>query len=134
MTPEENKAIVRRYLEERDLDRFDEHVTPDFRGHVPGTPHPLDRAAHRALLQTLYTAFPDFHPIIEDQLAEGDKVASRVTWYGTHQGDFQGIPPTGKPITMAMLRIDSIVNGKVAENWVNFDALGLLQQLGAIPA
>ncbi len=134
MTSEENKAIVQCYLEERDFDVLDEHITPDFRGHVPGTPHPLDRAVHRALVSMMYTAFPDFHPVIEDQLVDGDKVATRVTWHGTHLGDFQGIPPTGKTVMMAMLRIDSIADGKVTENWVNFDALGLLQQLGALPA
>ncbi|NTU80456.1 MAG: ester cyclase [Chloroflexales bacterium] len=134
MSTEENKAIVRRYLEARDPDRSDEIVTANFRGHLPGNPEPLDRAGHRQLLSTFYSAFPDLHPVIEEQLVEDDRVATRLTWYGTHQGPFQGIPPTGKQIAMAMIRIDHIVNGKVAENWVSFDALGLLQQLGAAPA
>jgi predicted ester cyclase len=79
-------------------------------------------------------AFPDLHGTIEDQIAEGDKVVSRMTYRGTHQGELMGIPPTGKQVTMSFIGIHRITAGKVAEGWVNFDALGMMQQLGVIPS
>ena len=75
------------------------------------------------------TAFPDARFTVEDELAEGDRVVSRSTLRGTHQGEFMGIPPTGKPVTVTGMSIDRIVEG-----WLNFDGLGMLQQLGVIPA
>jgi predicted ester cyclase len=79
------------------------------------------------------TAFPDLHGTIEDQIAEGDKVVMRMTYRGTHQGELMGIPATGKPVTMTFISINRIAEGKIAEGWVNFDALGMMQQLGVIP-
>jgi predicted ester cyclase len=80
-----------------------------------------------------FAAFPDIQHTLEDQLAEGDKVAVRLTIRGTQQGEFQGMPATGKAITMTSLNILHFANGKIAEQWVETDDLGLLQQLGAIP-
>ena len=71
--------------------------------------------------------------MIEDLIAEGDKVAVRQTWRGTHTGNFQGIPPTGKPVTFTSLEVYRVTGGKLAEEWVELDMLGLLQQLGVIP-
>lgn len=79
------------------------------------------------------TAFPDLYGTIEDLIAEGDKVVTRITYRGTHQGEFMGIPPTGRPVTMTFTGINRIAGGKIAEGWVNFDALGMMQQLGVIP-
>ena len=70
----------------------------------------------------------------EDEIAEGDKVASRYTFRGTHQGELMGISPTGKQVTVTGMIINRIVNGKSEEGWLNFDALGMLQQLGVIPS
>ena len=81
-----------------------------------------------------FTAFPDVHFTIEDQVAEADKVVTRWTWRGTHQGPFQGIPPTGKHVMVTGVGINRFANGKVVENWTNMDILGLLQQLGVVPA
>jgi predicted ester cyclase len=67
-------------------------------------------------------------------IAEGDKVAARLTARGTHNGDFQGIRPTGKPISFTGMRFYRLVGGRIAEEWANFDSLGLMQQLGAAPA
>ena len=88
----------------------------------------------RQFYGALREAFPDIHFTIEDQVAEGDRVVTRWTARATHKGAFQGIPPTGKQINLAGIDIDRIVNGKVVECWPVADELGLLQQLGALPA
>ena len=80
-----------------------------------------------------FTAFPDMHVTIEDQIAEGDKVASRLTVSGTHKGDFMGMAPTGKQMMITGIDIVHIKDGKAVERWGNLDDLGLMQQLGAIP-
>ena len=81
----------------------------------------------------LVTAFPDIRFELDDMIAEGDKVAVRFTFRGTHQGVFQGIAPTGKQITYSALEIDRFVGGKFIEAWIVSDTLGMMQQLGAIP-
>jgi predicted ester cyclase len=80
------------------------------------------------------SALPDGHIEIEDLLAEGDKVATRFRLRGTNTGSFQGMPPTGKAVDITATGIFRVVDGRVADNWVNFDALGLMQQLGVVPA
>jgi len=79
-------------------------------------------------------AFPDFHLTIEDQIAEGNKVITRVTFRGTHQGDYRGIAPTGKQIKYSGIAIDRIVDGKVVEMWHVADTCGMLQQIGVTAA
>ena len=78
-------------------------------------------------------AFPDIQTTIEDLIAEGDKVVKRYTIRGTHRGEFQGIPPTGKEVAFSSIEIDRMVDGKVSEHWFEMDLLGLMGQLGAIP-
>jgi steroid delta-isomerase-like uncharacterized protein len=78
-------------------------------------------------------AFPDFGLTIADMIAEGDKVAARGSFTGTHRGDFMGIPATGKAIDVAIMEIWRFANGKAVESWVQMDALGMLQQLGVVP-
>jgi len=80
------------------------------------------------------TAFPDLHFTVEDFIAEGDKVVARLTVRGTQQGIFMGIPPTGKHATVTAIDINRMAGGKSVEHWLNMDTLGLLQQLGVIPA
>jgi predicted ester cyclase len=80
------------------------------------------------------TGFPDIKVTVEDLVAEGEKVVARWTWRGTNQGEFQGMSPTGKQVTGSGISIHRFANGKFAEAWVNFDTLGMLQQLGVIPA
>ena len=80
------------------------------------------------------SAFPDIQNIVEDLIAEGDKVVSRLTVRGTHTGTFMGIPPTGKQVVVTLMEILRITDGKVVERWGQFDTLGLMQQLGVIPA
>ena len=79
-------------------------------------------------------AFPDSYFTVEDMVAEGDKVATRKTFHGTHQGEFMGIPPTGQQVSTGLIDVVRIVDGKVVEHWSMGDNLGLMQQLGVIPA
>jgi len=84
-------------------------------------------------MSEFFTAFPDNHITIGDMVVEGDKVAARYTLTGTHKGEFMGIPPTNKKVTMWAIEIDRIVGGKFVEGWIRFDTLGFMQQLGVIP-
>jgi predicted ester cyclase len=136
MSPEENKALIRRWYDTHIPGRLEEGaamLTSDFKGHMPGTPGPLDREGFKQMGAMFFSAFSDVEQTIEEQVAEGDAVTSRGTWHATHTGDFQGIPPTGKRIAMTWMGIDRIAGGKIAEHWAQLDLLGLLQQLGAIP-
>jgi steroid delta-isomerase-like uncharacterized protein len=134
---EQNKALVRRYLEqtvnERNAAAIDELTSADYVGHMSGAP-PLDRATHKQLLAGFQAAFPDLRVAIEDLIAEGDKVVNRATYSGTHRGDFQGIAPTGKQFTIAGINVSRIADGKVVEDWTVLDMLSMLQQIGALPA
>jgi len=77
-----------------------------------------------------FDAFPDIHLTIDDMIAEGDKVAMRITWTGTHKGEFMGIPPTNKKITIRAIFIERFAGGKIVEEWGMYDTLSLMQQLG----
>ena len=78
-------------------------------------------------------AFPDSYFTVEDMIAEGDKVATRKTFHGTHEGEFMGIPPSGRSVSMGLIDIVRIAEGRVVEHWSEGDSLGLMQQLGVIP-
>ena len=135
----ENKAISRRADEELfnrgNLDVADELFAPDFVYHDPAGgeewrgPESVKRYA--AMLRA---AFPDLHQAIEDQLAEGDKVAYRWTACGTHQGELMGIAPTGNQVTFTGISVARLADGKIEEIWENYDALGMMQQLGVVPS
>ncbi len=138
MSAEENKALIHRFVEEV-LNQANPSaaaalLVPDFVGHYPGLPPVQSLAAWQQVASAYFTAFPDLQETIEDVVAEGDKVTYRVSWSATHQGDLMGIPPTGKRVTVTGMRIVRITNGKIAEQWGVDDMLGLLQQLGVIPA
>lgn len=136
MSTEQNKAIVHRFFEELNLTVVDELYVPDYVHHDPSLPPEFQRGrdAYKQLVTMFHTGFPDIKVTVEDLVAEGDKVVARWTWRGTNQGEFQGMPPTGKQVTGSGISIHRIAEGKIAEAWVNFDALGMLQQLGVIPA
>jgi steroid delta-isomerase-like uncharacterized protein len=91
-------------------------------------------SAYKHFIAPFFTAFPDIQFTTEDMIAEGDTVAVRRTFRGTHKGSLMGIPPTGKQVTTTMMTFNRIANGKIVEGWNNVDDLGLLQQLGVIPA
>jgi len=134
---EQNKAVVRRFLEESDKGNLEGALASfadDFIAHVPGSPGPMNREAYKQFVATFMEAFPDGRHTIKDQIAEGDKVATRLTYSGTHKGALQGIAPTGKQIAFEGILIDRITNGKIVEHWGEFDQLGMMQQLGVIPS
>src|SRR3990172_10163106 len=138
MSVEENKVIVRRLMEEvwnkENLAITDELFATSFVSYLPGSPDPLNREGYKQVLTMFRTAFPDMRLTIEDQVSEGDKVVTRWTVRGTHRGDFQGIPPTQKQVTVTGMTIDCIVLGKIVENRIEFDQLGMMQQLGVVPS
>ena len=134
----ENKALVRRFYEEIDqgnLAAMDELVAEDYVDHSP-PPFPglaPGREGLKQSFQLFWQATPGYHRI-EDQIAEGDKVVTRMTAFGAHEGDLPGAPRTGNKLMMAAIVIHRIADGKLAEKWSNKDVLGFLQQLGVIPA
>jgi len=130
-------AVVRRWFrafDDGDLQAEAAARAADFAAHVPGVPEPLDGEGWRQFIGAFFGGFPDMRLVVEDIVAAGDRVAVRWTFQGTHQGEFLGIPPTGKQVTMSAIEINRVHDGKVAEHWVQFDQLGLLRQLGAIPS
>jgi steroid delta-isomerase-like uncharacterized protein len=138
MSTEDNKALVRRWFEETDRGNdgiIDQLCAPDYVDHSPPLPSMgSGSAAVRQANAALRVAFADTVHTVEDQIAEGDKVVTRLTAYGTHQRDLPGIPATGRQLTMTGTAIHRIENGKIAEKWSDKDALGFLRQLGALPA
>jgi len=139
MLTETNKAISRRFLEEvfgkGKLNVLDEIIAPDHVDSGPGTLPglPTGPEGSKQLVTVYRNAFPDVHFTIDEQIAEGDKVVTRWTAHGTHQGELAGIPATGKSSTVTGIGVDRIVNGKIVESWGMFDQFGMMQQLGIIP-
>ncbi len=132
---EENKALIRRWVEEvvnaGNLTVADEIMAPDYAFYVASRPTPVDREGHRHLVATFLGAFPDLRRNIEEMVGEEEKVVERWTVRGTHQGEFQGLAPTGRSISYAGITIWRIGGGKLVENRTVQDFMGLMQQLGA---
>jgi steroid delta-isomerase-like uncharacterized protein len=133
MNLEQNKAIVRTYMDEimnkGNMTAMDSYLSGDVmfnnaRGFQQRFP---------AIRQGILSAFPDHHLTIQDQVAEGDKVVTRVTFRGTHQGPFNGIAPTGKQVEWSGMAMDRIVDGKVVEMWHMQNTMTLMQQIGGAP-
>lgn len=133
----ENKELVRRFVEEvlnrANPDAAGELLHPDFAGHYPGMPPVDGLEAWKQLASAYFSAFPDLQETVEDAVAEDDRVVYRVTWRATHTGDLMGIPPTGRRVSVAGMRIVRIADGKIAEQWGTDDTLGMMQQLGIAP-
>lgn len=139
MSTEENKAIIRRWLDEGwtkgNLAVADELIDSNFTVHgAGGQAVPSGPEGVKQLVIEWRTGFPDGQMIIDDLFAEEDKVVIRMTWRGTHKGEFYGIAPTGKQVNVTSIGIDRVANGKIVEGWGEVDMLGMYQQLGAIPA
>jgi steroid delta-isomerase-like uncharacterized protein len=138
MSAQANRALIRRYYEELwnrwDLAVADEIIAEDltFRGSL--AVRVRSRAGFKQYVAMVRGAFPDFHNTIEDLVAEGDRVAVRLSYRGTHRGDLFGMAPTGKKISYAGAALFRIVGGKIVDGWVLGDTLRLLRQLGALPA
>jgi steroid delta-isomerase-like uncharacterized protein len=137
MSSEQNKAIVRRLLEEPwkgDLRVVDELIDRNYVGYDPSIPEPLRGPdGFKENVSTYRAAYSDARITVNDQIAEGDKVATRWIASATHTGSLQGMPPTGKAVRVTGVNVTRFAEGKIAESWSNFDMLTLLKQLGAIP-
>jgi predicted ester cyclase len=139
MCSEENKALIRRYFEAIDATcqtgnaaLIDEFLAPDFVEHNPVPGIPPTRERWKQVFLMFDAATPGTH-VVEDLIAERDKITGRITAYGTHVGELFGIPATGKQIRMSAIAIWRIRDGKIIEHWHESDNLGLLEQLGVVP-
>ena len=138
MTNADKATVHRRYNDEiinqGALDLVDVIFTPNYVDHLAGGPDIPGPAGLKQFLGMFRRAFPDAQFTVEDRVVEGDRIAVRWRMQGTHQGEFQGIPPTGKAVTVSGIAIHRFAGDQIQESWDSYDALGLLQQLGAIPA
>ncbi len=140
MTVEANKALARRALEQvwsrGDLAAADQIYASDFASHQRSRPdegrdlHGIDHL--KSFVVELRSAFPDFRDTVDDQVAEGDKVVTRFTSHGTHEGPLMGVPATGKTVSWMGITIDRIADARIVENWVSWDLFGVMQALGAV--
>jgi predicted ester cyclase len=137
MSVELNKTIARRLVEESfntgNLDLLDELVDPGYIDHAPFPEQAPGREGMKQAHAIFYAGFPDVQQEITDLIAEGDKVVVRWICRGTHSGEFADVPPTGNFVTVTGIDIFRFAEGKVMECWHEVDALGMMQQLGAVP-
>ena len=137
MSSEENKRLVRRFYEEIDkgnVDVIDELVAENYLDHNP-PPFPglaEGREGVKQAFKIFWEATPGHHQI-EDQIAEGDKVVTRLSSYGKHEGDLPGAPRTGNDLKMTSITIHRIADGKLVEKWAEKDVIGFLKQIGVMP-
>ena len=140
MSAEENKAVVRREMEELfnhtgNLDAVEEIIDPNYVSYEPTSGETRGIEGAKQFAATYREAFPDLTCTIEDMVAEGDKVVVRFRARGTHQGETEAFgPPTGKRMEITGITIKRLSEGKIVEAWTNFDAMGMMQQLGHIPS
>lgn len=137
MSAEENKAIIRRLTDSfnrQDMSVINELVAINYVDNGPFDGQAPGREGMKQAHHNFYTGFPDIYETIDDIFAEDDRVVVRWTCRGTHKGTFAGIPATGKRVEVTGIDIYRLVNGQVAENWHNVDALGLLAQIGYGPS
>jgi steroid delta-isomerase-like uncharacterized protein len=135
---EQNKQLVRQFFEasdQQDAEMMDQLVSStNYSLHFSGMP-PMDWNTNKEqFLAPFNKAFPDLRRNIVDMVAEGDKVAVSINVTGTYKGEFQGIPATGKQVSFTAMDILTIIDGKITEEWATADMMGLMQQIGAIPA
>jgi steroid delta-isomerase-like uncharacterized protein len=133
----DNAAIIRSFIEEvlnkGKIDGAGKYVWDDVVEQVPLPGQGPGLAGLQDVLRGMKAAFPDIHWIIEEQLADGDRVLTRFTWTGTHRGPFMGVPATGKPVSVWGMVIDRLVDGRIKDTRILMDTLGLMMQLGAVP-
>jgi steroid delta-isomerase-like uncharacterized protein len=139
MSVDENKTIVRRYIEigwsKGDYDVIGESVTPDYRRHQPNLPIPCESGEDLKQVVRMYRAgLPDLEVVIDRMVAEGDQVVTHVTARRTHNGELAGIPPTGRSVEFTAMDIFNMKDGRIVESWHNVDDLGAFTQLGVLPA
>jgi steroid delta-isomerase-like uncharacterized protein len=132
---DQNRDIVHRFIEvvynQHNLDSISEFLSPNYISH--SAMGDLDSEGFKQTLTMWFSAFPDWQSPIDDRVAAGDQVGIRFTGRGTHKGDLMGIPPSGIEVTMTGIAVLHLNGGKIAEMWAEFDMMGLMQQIGAIP-
>ncbi len=137
MSPKENAAVVRRFVEEvitqGDIDSASQFVWEDVVEQVPLPGQGPGLKGLQDVLRGMRSGFPDLNFAINEQIAEGDKVASRFEWTGTHRGEFLGVPATGRPVRVWGIVIDRLEEGRIKDTRIIMDSLGLMMQLGVIP-
>jgi steroid delta-isomerase-like uncharacterized protein len=136
MPTDENRAVVRKFfaaLDEQNMAAVEDLLAPNYRLHFDAMPE-MDRQAGIGFFGAFLAAFPDIRHEVQDQLAEGDGVATRIVVSGRNQGEFMGMPATGKAIRVGAINLIRLNDAKIAEHWINADSLGMMQQLGAIPS
>jgi steroid delta-isomerase-like uncharacterized protein len=137
MSAKEIKALTRRFIEEWNKGKaaamavIDEMYATNFVSHGDEDIRGIKNVKKSTSEE--FSAFPDLHFTIDDMVAEGDKVAARITMTGTHKGEYMGAPPTNKKITIRAIAIERFAGGKIVEEWGMTDTLGLMQQLGVVP-
>ena len=139
MAPDELKTRARRVVEEivnqGDLALANELISPDCVHHIPGGPPVCGLTALRDWLALTLSIFPDFHAIVEDEIAEGDRIVQRITCYGTHEGEFPGVRPTGQQVSFQIIDISRAgPDGRFAEHWSTADLPAVLHQLAGRPS
>lgn len=135
MLAEQNKAIVLQFykaFDDRKMEQALDLLAPNFVAHLAGVPQPLDGEGFKQFGMSFYSAFSQGHHRFDEVIVAGDRVVTCGTFTATHLGDFQGLPPTGKPISLSIMHIDRVEDGKIVEHWGQGDALGLMQQLGIV--
>jgi steroid delta-isomerase-like uncharacterized protein len=137
MSSEESKAIVRRFWgiwEEGNIDLVDELLAPDYINHTPASPdQPAGPEGVKGVVAMFRSAMPDLKVVIEDMIAEDDKVALRYTLEGTHEGELFGVPPTGRRLSIKSIAVERVSEGRIREHWRITDSLEMMQQLGVVP-
>jgi predicted ester cyclase len=139
MAERENKALVRRFLEESSkgnaaaIAAIDETWGANVVYHTAGGQEVRGLEEYRKFTSDMYVASPDGHFAIDDMIAEGDKVAVRFSFTGTHTGEAGGIPPTNKRLAFWAINIYRVVGGKIVEGWERSDTLGIMQEMGVVP-
>ncbi|MDB4583410.1 ester cyclase [Draconibacterium sp.] len=130
-----NKELINVFTEDfwnkHNMGAYEKYFTTDFVAHYADGDYNFEQ--YKGICQAYFTAFPDLHITTNDLLAEGDKVTKVWTANCTHNGELMGIPATGKQIEVKGIEVLRIADGKIAENWVSMDNLGMMQQIGVIP-
>jgi steroid delta-isomerase-like uncharacterized protein len=138
MSAEESKATMRRYLdvfEQGNIELLDELLAPDYINHSPATPDlPTGPEGVKAVVTMFRSAIPDLRVVVDDMIAEGDKVATRYTLEGTHESELFGVPPTSRQLSIKSITVERVSDGRIRDHWRVTDELGMMQQLGVIPA
>jgi steroid delta-isomerase-like uncharacterized protein len=137
MSPEQNKAFIRRFIDEvlntHDAEAAGAFCTDDVVEEVPLPGQGPGLAGLKGVLSEMSAAFPDIHWTVHEQIAEGEFVLTRFEWTGTHRGPFFGMPATGKPVRVWGFVRDRIQDGKITHTRILMDTLGMMMQLGAVP-